>query len=318
MSTVFIDRKDIEIRTDGNSLSFYSAGKKIGNLPLAPLKRIVIIGNIKIETSVLYKLINKGISVIFLTGKLKYGGMLNGPIHNNGLLRVKQYEKSISEFAQKFSKELIIRKINSQRQFILEIKEIKPILSMHIDRAIEILERIITNLEKSPISNESLRGLEGSASSTYFAIYSKIFPDSLKFLRRIKRPPKDPVNAMLSFCYTLLHYEIVREIQLIGLDPTIGFYHQFEYGRESLACDLVEIFRVNIDRFVYELFKERHLISRDFMKDEESGGVYLKKAGRKKFYPLYEQWAQEQRPLWREEVQSLARRILEEENALSD
>lgn len=318
MSTVFIDRKDIEMRVDGNSITFYSKGKREGNLPIAPLKRIVIVGNIKIETSVFYKLIKKGITVTFLTGRLKYSGTLTGPMHNNGLLRVKQYEKSLNEFAGLFSAELINKKIISQRDFIYEMKEIKPILSMHIDKALTIIERIMTNINTNTPSIESLRGIEGSASSLYFSLYSKLFPESLKFKRRVKRPPKDSVNAMLSLCYTMLHFEIVREIQLIGLDPTIGFYHQFEYGRESLACDLVERFRVSVDRFVYELFKDKHIISRDFMEDSETGAIYLKKAGRKKFYPLYEQWAQQQRPLWREEVQSLARRILEEKDIISD
>lgn len=317
MSTVFIDRKDIEIRVDGNSINFYVKGKKDGSLPLSPLKRVVIVGNVKIETSVLYKLVNHGITVLFLTGKLKYSGILNGPLHNNGLLRVKQYQKSLSGFSLKFAKELIKRKIVSQRDFLSEIREIKKALAMQADRAIEILNKAISNIEVTPISIDSLRGIEGAASSIYFITYSKIFPNSLKFVRRIKRPPKDPVNAMLSLCYTLLHYEIVREIQLIGLDPTIGFYHQFEYGRESLACDLVELFRVNVDRFVYELFKAKHLGNRDFMKDEESGGVYLKKTGRKKFYPLYEQWVQQQRTIWRGEVQGFARRILEEKDIIS-
>lgn len=318
MSTVFIDRKDIEIKIDGNAINFYSKGEREGSLPLAPLKRIVIIGSAKIETSVLHKLLDNGISVLFLTGKLRYAGILSGALHNNGLLRIKQYEKSLSDFSINFAKEIIKRKITYQMDFIREIKEIKPALTMQVDRTSEILDNAIKKIDKSCSTLETLRGIEGSASSVYFMTYCRIFPDSLKFNKRVKRPPKDPVNAMLSLCYTLLHYEIVREIQLIGLDPTIGFYHQFEYGRESLACDLVELFRVSVDKFVYEIFKEKHLKSRDFMRETESQGVYLKKSGRKNFYPLYEQWAQIQRPTWREEVQNLARRILEKEDIISD
>lgn len=318
MSTVFIDRKDIEIKIDGNAINFYSKGEREGSLPLAPLKRIVIIGSAKIETSVLHKLLDNGISVLFLTCKLRYAGILSGALHNNGLLRIKQYEKSLSDFSINFAKEIIKRKITYQMDFIREIKEIKPALTMQVDRTSEILDNAIKKIDKSCSTLETLRGIEGSASSVYFMTYCRIFPDSLKFNKRVKRPPKDPVNAMLSLCYTLLHYEIVREIQLIGLDPTIGFYHQFEYGRESLACDLVELFRVSVDKFVYEIFKEKHLKSRDFMRETESQGVYLKKSGRKNFYPLYEQWAQIQRPTWREEVQNLARRILEKEDIISD
>ncbi len=311
MGTVFIDRKDIELKVDGNSIAFYSNGKRQGGIPLTPLKRVVIVGNVKLDTSFIYKLVRNGISIVFFTGRLKYCGIINGPLHNNGYLRVKQYEKSIRNFAQVISKELISEKILSQKQFIIEMKQINPTLSMDINKAIETVDKTLNTLTETFPSIESLRGIEGSISSIYFSLYCKLFPPSLKFYKRVKRPPTDPVNAMLSFVYTLIHYEIVREIQLIGLDPTIGFYHQFEYGRESLACDLVEKYRVSVDRFVFEIFKNRHLSSKNFTKDEQTSAVYLGKAGRKKFYSLYEEWAQQQRSLWRKEVEKLARRILE-------
>lgn len=133
------------------------------------------------------------------------------------------------------------------------------------------------------------------------------------FSKRTKRPPKDPVNAMLSLCYTLLHFELLREIQLIGFDPTIGFYHQFDYGRDSLACDLTELYRTDVDRFVYSLFKNDLFRKRDFKKDLNEG-VYLKKSSRKRFYPLWENWAQTLRPILREEVRGFANRIAEEDS----
>ena len=294
MGTVFIDRKDIYLKTDGNSIVLYSQGKKQGSLPIVPLKRVVIIGNVKLQTNVIHKLIKNNVTVVFFTRKLKYIGTIYGPMHNNGFLRVKQYEKSLNKFGSELAKEIVEKKILSVIEFLKEIASIKPILSMTVTDAIENLQTKINSI-KTISSIDSLRGIEGTSSALYLSIYSKLYPESLNFSKRTRRPPLDPVNAMLSFCYTLLHYETVREIQLIGLDPTIGFYHQFEYGRESLACDIVELFRVDVDRFVYELFKQRHITAQDFMKDITQGGVYLKKSGRKKFYPLYEEWAQTQR-----------------------
>ncbi|ODA43431.1 CRISPR-associated protein Cas1 [Thermodesulfovibrio sp. N1] len=316
MGTVFIDQKEINIRSDGDSIAFYSKGKKTGTLPIAPLKRVVIVGNVNIETSVIHKLVKNDVTVTFFTGRLKYIGTIYGQMHNNGLLRVKQYEKSTNEFALNMAKEFVEGKISFQIAFLKEIPNIKPILSMDAQQAIQNLINKI-DLIKDATSIDSLRGIEGSSQALYFSVYSKLYPESYGFTKRTKRPPTDPVNAMLSLCYTMLHYEAVREIQLIGLDPTIGFYHQFEYGRESLACDIVELFRVDVDRFVYEIFKQNELSKRDFMKDESSGGVYLKKSGRKKFYPLYEKWAQEERHKLRETVRALARRILDEKASLS-
>ena len=120
---------------------------------------------------------------------------------------------------------------------------------------------------------------------------------------------------MLSLCYTLLHWEMVREVELIGLDPYIGFYHEFEYGRESLACDLVEPWRPEVDRFVWRLFTEEGFSKRHFRREGEA--FYLKKEGRSMLWPLYEGWARERRPLWQKEVRELAREIMAGKNPLS-
>lgn len=316
MGTVFIDRKDLYLKSDGNSVSLYVKGKKEGSIPLSLIKRVIIIGNVKLETAVIHKLTKNRASLLFLTGRLKYAGTLYGSLHNNGLLRIKQYEKSLTDFAITVAKEIVIRKIRAEIEFLQEIKNIKPSLSMHVSDAAKSLNNIITSIMDTD-SVETLRGLEGSSQMIYFSVYTKLYPDSLKFKKRQRRPPTDPVNAMLSLCYTLLHFELLREIQLTGLDPFIGFYHQFEYGRESLACDLVELFRVNVDRFVYELFSSRSITVRDFMKDSLQDGVYLKKSGRRKFYPLYEEWANTLRPQLREQVRELSRRILDEKDTLS-
>lgn len=265
----------------------------------------------------IYRLVKNEVSIAFFTGRLHYCGTIYGPLHNNGLLRVKQYEKSLSEFSNVYATDLVKRKLTSQINFVKKMKELKPVFTMTFERAEKLIGQILRKLDNKEINLESLRGFEGAASSVYFSSYCKIFPNSLKFRKRQKRPPRDPVNAMLSLCYTLLHYEFVREIQLIGLDPTIGFYHQFDYGRESLACDLVELFRVHVDEFVFQLFRDKTFTARDFMKDSDSGGVYLKKSGRKNFYPLYEEWANQHRAIWREEVQALARKLLEEKDTIS-
>lgn len=257
MGTLYIDRKDIHIRLDGQALAFYSNNAREGVVPLNPLRRVVIVGNVTLETPVLHRFSDKEISAIFLSGKrLRFCGMLHGRLHNNGILRVKQYEKSLMDFSREISRELAKRKILSQKEFLLDVRE--------------------------------------------------------------RRPPEDPVNAMLSLCYTLLHFETVREIEVIGLDPTIGFYHQFEYGRESLACDLVELFRTGVDRFIWEMFRERKFTDRDFANDDERPGCYLKKASRKEFYPLYEEWAKGIRPQLVNEVRSLAARIMDGPDIISE
>lgn len=314
MGTLYIDRKDIHIKLDGNVLAFYSNGEREGIVPIKPLKRVVIIGNTTIDTSVLRRLSDNEISVLFLSGKRgRFCGMLHGRLHNNGLLRVKQYDKSSNDlFNIEFSRDVVYRKILAQAGLLREAMNSRQDLRFPLFQAIETMEKIIGSLTNVP-PIDTLRGYEGGASAVYFSAYTKLFPESLNFTKRTRRPPEDPVNAVLSLCYTLLHYEMVREIEVIGLDPTIGYYHQFEYGRESLACDLVEVFRPEVDRFVWKIFRERIFAARDFSYEDERPGCYLKKDGRSRFYPLHEEWAQEMRPKFIEEVRCLARSIMDGE-----
>ncbi len=319
MSTIYIDRKDVHVKLDGNALAFYAGGERQGVVPIHPLERVVIVGNVLIETPVLHRLADERTGVIFLSGKkLVFRCMLHGRLHNNGILRVRQYEKSLTDFAPVTARDLVLRKIKGQRDFLDEARAGRPDLRLELTTAINVLEKVYGTVQEETAGIERLRGMEGGASASYFAAFTTMFPESLDFNRRDRRPPGDPVNALLSLCYTMLHFEMVREIGMIGLDPVIGFYHQFDYGRESLACDLVEPYRPDVDRLVWELFRGRVFASRDFAEDDERPGCYLKKEARKRFYPAYEEWAKAMRPFWTEEARTLARRIMNGQDPLSE
>lgn len=320
MGTLYIDRKGYHIKLDGESIAFYLDGKREGIVPIRPLNRVIIAGNNTVETSVLNKLADNGSNVIFLSGRgLQYRGILTGRIHNNGMLRVKQYEKSLNkDFTLAVSKEIIIRKIKYQSEFLGEAIKITGTenLKATIRNVFVILENIVGSITSKCDALENLRGYEGAASNAYFSAFTELFPESLGFNTRTRRPPRDPVNAMLSLCYTLLHYEAVREIQVAGFDPTIGFYHCFDYGRESLACDLIEPFRPKADRFVWEMFRDGKLNRGDFVQENE--GVYLKKTARKEFYPVYEEWAEAVRKDIARDVRDISARIMDGKDALPE
>ncbi|HOV89762.1 MAG TPA: CRISPR-associated endonuclease Cas1 [Syntrophorhabdaceae bacterium] len=329
MGTLFIDKRDIHVKLDGGAMAFYANGKREGMVPIAPLERVIVIGNIVIETSVLNRLVDDGVSVLFLSGrKTKYYGRLEGKLHKNALLRLKQYKKSISHhenlFPMLFSCEIVERKIKGEFDFLKDALEQRQDLRFAITNSMKTLEKIKENVKdlkrELPFKDDGieetcddinmvLMGFEGSAASSYFSAYTMLFPDSLNFKNRNRRPPLDPVNSVLSLCYTLLHYEFVREIEMIGLDPFVGFYHQFDYGRESLACDLVELYRVDVDRFVWQIFRERSFTERDFIYDKDKPGCYMKKSARERFYFLHEEWSKNIRPNLKEEVRILANRI---------
>lgn len=337
MGTLYIDRKDIQVKLDGNALAFYADDVRQGMIPITPLKRVVIVGNVELESSVLSRLTDSGISVLFLSGRRnRFCGILHGRLHNNGLLRVRQYEKSLSPFALEYGIEIVQSKVSGQIGLLKTALQNRPDLRFVLTSAIDTLQNVakrlceLSVLPSIPFDDQdgdtaksypiqTIVGLEGSASAAYFSAFTKLFPPVLEFTGRNRRPPKDPVNAMLSLCYTLLHYEVVRETEIIGLDPTIGFLHEFQYGRESLACDIVEIYRPAVDRLVWDIFRERSFSEKDFAREKDRPGCYLKKESRKRFYPLYETWAKGLRSGITDTVRALARRIIksEEEDLIS-
>jgi CRISPR-associated protein Cas1 len=167
----------------------------------------------------------------------------------------------------------------------------------------------LTATGAAELSLARLNGIEGAAAAAYFAAYTTVFPPSINFTGRNRRPPRDPVNAALSLGYTLLHFEAVQACYLTGLDPYVGFYHEPAHRRESLAADLIEPLRPHVDRWVWRLFADRDLRADDFV--TENGGCLLKKEGRALFYARYETLAPPLRRLLRRYALRVARRLTE-------
>lgn len=308
--TVYIDRKDAELRLDGGAIAVYVNGLRDGTVPLAPLDRVVLIGNLTLHAGLLHRLSEENISLVLLSGKRQaFRGRLLGRLHKHAELRLAQYRLADGPPSLELAREWVGRKLAGQEEMLREAAEARPGDRCGLLRAAETIARTLAKLSAAE-TVESLRGLEGGAAAAYFGALPVLFPPSLGFQGRVRRPPGDPVNALLSLTYTLVHWEWVRECELIGLDPLLGFYHEVDYGRESLACDLVEPVRPAVDRWVWGMFRDRLFERRDFSSDVERPGCYLKKAARGRFYESYERWMQPRRPSMREEVEALSRRIL--------
>lgn len=324
MGTLYLDRKDLTVRLDGQSLALYEGVERCGTIPIKPLERVVCWGSqIDIETRVLQRLAEEGVTLTFLTGKLgRFAGSLQGRFHQNAPIRLGQYRLAQDpEFCLAFSKGLIGSKLRGQQAWMARLEGKIRGNRVPIREAQRRLSDAVEQIQNVN-ALESLRGLEGSAAAAYFAGMVLGFAPSLGFRGREKRPPPDPVNAVLSLTYTLLYRELVREALIAGLDPIIGFYHQFEYGRESLASDLVEPFRPDVDEWVWGLFQEQALQARAFTLEKDRGGCYLNKDGRLVYFERYEQWMSDGvRLRLRRVCQGLSRRVLNgdtDEDALSD
>lgn len=290
MTSLYIDRRGVTLKADGEALVFYENSERVGTVPLAPLARVFIRGDVTLSASLLGKLGERGIGVVVLSGRKATPSMLLACPHNDAARRVKQYQLSLNkEFCLSFSCDLVLEKLLNQAEFLKKYREREMQSRYVLTTALQRVEGAIDGLDSAK-TIATLRGLEGAGAAAYFMGFSDLFAESLHFTGRNRRPPKDPVNAVLSLGYTLLHAEAVLALYGSGLDPFVGFYHVLDFGRESLACDVVEPLRTIVDRFVLVLFRTGKLRKEDF--SFVDGACLLGKNGRTKFYSEWENSSQ--------------------------
>ena len=183
---------------------------------------------------------------------------------------------------REWGKRLVLLKLRSQQQFLERAAEVRGDARLALRKAIRSVRETRLGLAKLPKPTaQTLLGIEGGAAQAYFSGLAAILPPSLGFSGRNRRPPRDPFNALLSLGYTLLHDEAVKAVWMAGLDPYLGFYHQPAYGRESLASDMIEPLRTQVDRLCWDLCREQRITARHFTRDGEA--CLLSKAGRRHF-----------------------------------
>ncbi len=307
MSSLFIDRRGIELEVDAGALVVREQGERIGTIPLAPLTRVFLRGDVKLSASLLGQLGEHGIGVVILSGRRGKPTLMLARPHNDASRRVAQIRKSLDEdFCLAIAQDLVKRKIEYQIEWLMYIGESNLMARYPLARVCRQLQPLFTKVgETKNLAN--LRGLEGAAAAIYFDGLKEIVPESLHFKGRNRRPPRDPFNAVLSLGYTLAHSEIAIALFGAGLDPYVGFYHQIEFGRESLASDLLEPIRPRVDRFALRLFNEQTLRADDFSTNEK--GCMLGKAGRARFYSAWEAASTDLRTAISAEVDALLERL---------
>ena len=290
MTSLYVDRRGVSLKADGEALVFYENAERVGTVPLAPLSRVFLRGDVTLSSSLLGKLGERGIGVVVLSGRKAEPTLLLARPHNDAARRVAQYRLSQdAEFCLRFSRGIVAAKLRSQAAFLAERRDEDPRSRYVLTHALGRLENAIASVEQQN-STASLRGVEGAGAAAYFEGFGDLLPERLKFKTRNRRPPKDPVNAALSLAYTLLHTETVMALYGAGFDPFIGFYHTLDFGRESLACDVVEPLRVEVDRHLLGLFRTEKLRADHFTTAD--GGCVLGKAGRACFYAEWEPLAE--------------------------
>lgn len=307
MSTLFVDRRDIQLEHDAGALIVRDRGERIATVPLAPITRVVLRGSVQLSASVLSSLGERGIGVVILSGRKGQATLFFGRPHNDARLRVEQTRRSLdAAFCLACARQLVRSKIEGQIRWFDELRQQRPQQRYPLSHAMQLLDRQLDGIERAA-HLDSLRGLEGAAAASYFEGLRAVVPDSLGFNERNRRPPRDPFNALLSLTYTLAHAETALALHTAGLDPCIGYYHQISHSRESLACDVMEAVRPLADRICLDMVASQTLTAEHF--GHAAGGCLLGKAGRTRYYGAYEAQVSPLRQAIREQVRTLALRI---------
>lgn len=288
---VYIKTQGARIIKEGRHLLVKKGEGTYNTLFTYKLKQLLLFGNIEITHSALCQLMRNNIDIVFLTQYGRYLGRFTPPESKNVFLRKKQFSLIDEEgFGLRLVRSIVSGKLSNMATLLMRIKR-----SRNIPEAGKIAGRIQELMPKlsEADSIESARGYEGRGSALYFQGFRHGFTENIGFVKRVRRPPTDPVNAVLSLLYTFLMNRVYSAVRISGLDPYPGYLHSIDYGRYSLILDLMEEFRTIIaDTLTLSLFNLKILKKDDFLtksppvsgsgmtKDEEIPDVTMDPIGR--------------------------------------
>lgn len=317
MGILFVDRKDSEIRVSGKSLSLYAGEEHPRHIPAALLKTVVLHPSTSLKAGALAALAHMDVGVVVIGGRRGQRlAQLAGTPHKDVHRRIVQILRlQDQDFQLAWCRHLVHRKISAQIKLVKLAMQQRPDRRSVLFSAQKSMRKCRRGLDECKTIDQ-IRGQEGAASAAYFPGFASIFPPSLNFVSRNRRPPTDPVNACLSLGYTLLYSQAVQVCYSQGLDPMVGYLHRPQHGRASMASDLIEPWRARIDLLVWELFRARQL-TKDHFGSDGHRACLLNKKGRSRFYAV---WAQQLKPL-RRAMQRQARivaRLLDPKTSLEE
>lgn len=284
MNTVYIDRQGMTLSLKGDTLELRVEGERVRTLPLRLVQRVVLRADTALTSSTLAAMADAGIGVTAFGGR---GGQrvahLMGAPTADCRARIAQAKLCLdAQWSGDVSQHIVRGKTRHQQRVLSRWLDARPDLRKPLSDALARLAGIQSEVARCR-ERDRLRGLEGAAAAAYFGGLRHLFAPALGFTARLRRPPPDAVNATLSLGYTLLHGQAVQACWAAGLDPMVGFLHTPSHGRASLACDLMEPWRAEVDHWVVEAFRDRGLRPEHFGQDG-SGACLMGKAARSHLY----------------------------------
>ena len=297
LNTVYLTEPGLRVTARRSSIEVRREGALVARFPLEGIDGLILGARCATSNELLARCCARGIRV----AQLGYGGRLKfavqGPTRGNVLLRVRQYELTQNRGNRlKIAQSFVAGKLQNQRRLVMRWSWDAPLsLRGLLVRERERIDEQIRSIQTAR-DGDHLRGIEGAAARSYFTAFGAILNQRLPdftFLSRTRRPPLDPVNALLSYLSGLGVSEAIGALDAVGLDPQIGFLHDLRPGRPSLALDLVEEYRPVLDRFGLKLLTLKSLTKEHFLR-LPTGAYRLTDDARKFLLTKYEEFRSEE------------------------
>ena len=283
LNTLYVTTPESYLSKDGLNVVVSVNQKEIFRIPIVNIEGIVTFGYMGASPGLMKLCADNNVSLCFVSPHGKFIGRFQGPIKGNVLLRTKQWNLAQDEtFALEVSKLFVAGKIQNYRNILARFLRDNG----NDDSVKEVVAQLKYCKQKAFVARHlnELRGIEGEAANRYFEVFHRLIlhqKDDFVFTGRNRRPPKDAVNALLSFVYTLIASDMSSALETVGLDPYVGFLHTLRPGRASFALDMMEELRAYLgDRLVLSLINRKQLSIKDFIRQGEDG-VVMTDAGRK-------------------------------------
>lgn len=297
LNTVFVSTEGAWLSKDGANIVVEVDGAAVGRVPIHQIGGVVCFGRVGMSSPLMGHLAENGVAVSFLTEHGKFLARVEGAQSGNVLLRRRQYQ-AVDEPATATAvvRAIVAAKIANQRAVIRRaLRDHGAGETGATTGALDDAARRLSDaarLAASAADIDAARGYEGTAGAAYFGVFDhliRVDDDAFRFRGRNRRPPLDPVNALLSFLYAIVGHDCRGALETVGLDPQVGFLHRDRPGRAGLALDLMEEFRpILADRVALSLVNRRQVKADDFVTDD-GGAVTLTDDARKRVLTAYQE-----------------------------
>ena len=298
LNTLFVLSENAYLSLDGENVVVSQDRQETARFALHTLEGILCFSYAGASPALMGGCAERGISLAFFTPRGRFLARIAGETRGNVLLRQQQYRAADDPFAScRHARGFLLGKVYNAR-WVLERATRDHPQRVPVDRLKALSGQLAAALPRiqDAMTAEELRGIEGEAAQRYFDGFDSLIlqqRETFAFSGRSRRPPLDPVNALLSFAYTLLARECAAALEGVGLDPYVGFLHRPRPGRTSLALDLMEELRpVCADRFVLSCINQKQLTAKHCQR-QESGAVLLTDEGRRAFLTAWQQRRQQ-------------------------